>query len=757
MNKFFYGAAAFMLMMGSESFAKGIRQNGKDSLSTVKLKTVEIVSTRADKKTPVAFTDVSKEQIERMNTGVDVPLLLNMTPSLVTTSDAGMGIGYTTLRIRGVDASRINITTNGIPMNDPEEQSFFWVDAPDIASSLRSIQIQRGAGTSTNGAASFGATVNMITDAQPTQPHAEVNASYGSYNTEKETVSFGTGMLGKFAFDARLSNISTDGYIFRGNVKLNSYFVQGGYYDGDTFLKFIIFEGKEKTYHAWNYDWQPGMNRRYNSCGYMYTDENGKDHFYNDQTDNYLQTNYQLLFHHRFNNIWNLNAALHATDGHGYYDEYISNADLATYEMGQFAGTSANSDLTRQTHMKNFLGGGVFSLDYHKDKLNATFGGGLSRFCGHYYGLVDWIKDVNGTSSLEPAYEYFRNRGFKVDGNLYLKANYEFLKGFNAYADLQYRHIHHSIVGPNNAYDYTTQALQRLDIHKNFNFWNPKAGISWQINPNHRAYASFGIAQREPTRNCYTNSVDQNGVPLPSLDPKSEKFFDYELGYQFQKGIWQAGFNLYYMDYTDQLVQNGQLNYIGEPVYINVPNSYRCGIEFQAALKPVKWFDWEINATLSRNRIKNYTQENSILDENWEALGTTETYFKSTAIAFSPTFILNNGFNFHYSGFNAQLQSHIVSRQYLTNTQEKALSIYPYFVSDLNLNYTFKTPLVKSITVGCTLYNLFNEEYESNGWGSCSYLSSTGSTAASDLTYTPSYGLSAQAGFHIMGNIIVKF
>lgn len=756
MKHFFVAASALVLMSGS-SMAGTPSHLSSDTLRAVQLKGVDIVSTRATGTTPVAFTNVTRAQIARKNIGVDIPFLLNMTPSLTTTSDAGMGVGYTTLRIRGIDASRINITTNGIPMNDAEEQGYYWVDAPDLASSLGSIQVQRGAGTSTNGAAAFGATVNMKTDAQPEESHTEINTSYGSYNTEKETVALGTGLIGNhFILDSRLSNIKTDGYLQRATAKLNSYMVQGGYYNGENFLKLIIFGGKERTYHAWNYDWKPGVNRRYNSCGYMYSDENGTEHYYPNQIDYYLQTNYQLLFHHRFNDHWNLNAALHDTYGYGYYEEYKRSQDLAAYRLADFG---SKSDLVRQKKMKNTFAGGVFSLDYHLRKFDASLGGGLNRYYGHHYGVVTWLKDVNGATGskqwpagLTPEWQYYRNRGLKVDGNIYLKGSYRLTDGLSLYADMQYRHIHHSIVGPSDNYNHTTGEMQRLDIHKNFDFFNPKAGVNWQINSAHRVYASFSIAQREPTRNCYTNSVDLSGHPLPQLDPRREKFLDYELGYNFHQGIWQAGANLYYMDYTDQLVQNGQLNDIGEAVYINVPSSYREGIELQAAVKPLSWFDWEINATLSRNRIQHYTQSDAVYDADGNVVGNVDTYYKSTTIAFSPSFILNNGFNFHYRGLEAQLQTHYVSRQYLTNTHERALSIDPYLVSDLNVSYTLHPRHFKSVTIGCTIYNLFDEEYESNGWGSRAYYQ-----GAKGNEYGPDYGLSAQAGFHVMGHLTISF
>lgn len=740
--------AAAGLALSEGTFAQHLAKVQKDSMNVFQLKNVEIVSTRASQKTPIAFTNVSKAQLERVNTGVDIPFMLSMTPSVITTSDAGMGVGYTSLRIRGIDATRINITANGIPMNDAEEQVFYWVDTPDLGSSLNSIQIQRGAGTSTNGAGAFGGTVNMQTDAQAVKPYAQFDGGYGTYNTEKESFRVGTGLINNhFAFDARLSNVASDGYVDRSASKLQSYFLQGGYYNNDTFLKFIVFGGKERTGLAWHYDYKKdgsNISRRYNSIG-AYQDDNGQTRYYNN-TDNYWQTNYQLLFHHKFNSYWNLNAALHTTYGYGYYEEYKAGKNLAAFKLeDKVVNGVTKTDLIRQKWMRNYFTGGVFSLDYNKAALGMTLGGSFNVYSGQHFGKVIWAKSIQ---NLDPDHEYYRYTGYKNDANIYYKVNYELAKGLTAYADLQYRHIHYTISGQDDG--YADGKFQMLDVYKNFDFFNPKVGLNWQINPSHRLYASFSVAQREPTSSCYTSSLSLQGKPLLGAEPKAEKFLDYELGYQYASRIFNGGINLYYMDYTDQLVNNGQLSETGESVYINVPDSYRCGIELMANLKPSKFFDWDVNATLSRNRIKNYVDK---IDVDDSSVKTIDTPYKSATIAFSPSFILNNAFNFHYQGFNAALQSHYVSRQYMTNTKEKAFSIDPYFVSDLNLAYTFKLPHIKSITVGCTVYNLFNESYESYGWAWKAYYTND----AGKPELNTDYGLSAQAGIHVMGNVSIKF
>ena len=733
------------LMAGASVFAQA---GETDSLKVVNLQEVQIVSTRATSKTPVAFTNVSKEELKKQNFGQDIPFLLSMTPSALTTSDAGAGIGYTTLRVRGTDGTRINITANGIPMNDAESHTLFWVNMPDFASSVKDIQVQRGAGTSTNGAGAFGASVNMQTEGISMQPYAEINASYGSFNAHKETVKFGTGLLkDHWAFDARLSNIGTDGYIDRASVDLYSFYAQGGYFADNTSVKFITFGGKEKTYHAWNYATKEEMKkygRRFNSCG-MYTDDDGHIRFYKDQTDNYLQMNYQLLLNHTFSAAWNLNAALHYTKGDGYYQEYKEDRSLKEYRLHPFMYDGKEvekSDLIRQKKMDNHFGGGVFSVNYRNEKLDASLGGALNYYDGWHFGRVIWVKNYIG--ELLPDHEYYRNKAKKTDGNLYLKANYNLVAGLNAYADLQYRYINYKIHGDNDKYDYNTDGLQKLAVNDHFNFFNPKAGLSWQIDRNHRLYGSFSVAHKEPTRNNYTDGYFTE-------HPKAERLFDYELGYTFANSWLHAGANFYYMDYKDQLVLTGELNEIGEAMASNVPDSYRTGIELMAGIKLDCGFQWDINATLSKNRVQNFTET---LFENEEA-GSEAWVIEhgDTPIAFSPDFILNNRFGYTFKGFEASLQSQYISKQYMSNAKQEECTLDAYFVSNLNLSYTFKLPKVKSITIGCTIYNLFNEEYENNGYaGSGYYLDDNGGKVRYNYA-----GYATQAGTNVLGHIAINF
>ena len=755
----------------------------RDSLRIINLDEVEIISTRATGTTPVAFTNVGKEQLKKQNFGQDLPYLLSMIPSAITTSDAGAGIGYTTLRVRGTDGTRINVTANGIPINDAESHTVFWVNLPDFASSVKDMQVQRGAGTSTNGAGAFGASINMQTGDFSLKPYAEFNGSYGSFNTHKETVKAGTGLIdGHWVPSAivvtlpismaRLSNISTDGYLDRAEVGLNSYYLQGGYYNDNTSVKLITFAGKERTYHAWNYATKAQMEafgRRFNSCGYMYVaDKNGgihqpdidydygieeagellKDggnfHYYDDQTDNYVQKNYQLLVNHNFNTRWNLNVGLHYTKGDGYYQEYKDGRKLVEYGLKPYelAGeTVKKSDLIRKKGMDNWFGGGIFSVNYNHNRLHASLGGALNRYDGDHFGKVLWVKNYLG--SLDPDRDYYRNNATKNDGNIYLKANYELGKGLSAYADMQYRHITYKMNGENDKWNSAVHALQHLDIDEKFDFFNPKAGLSWQINRNHRLYGSFSVAHKEPTRNNYTDG-------LLTDPPKAERLFDYELGYTFSNSWLHLGANFYYMDYKDQLVLTGELNEIGEAVAANVPDSYRMGIELTGGLKLSCGFQWDINATLSRNRIKNFVETLYGYDEDWNELPGVKIDHGTTHIAFSPDFILSNRFGYAYKGLEVSLQSQYVSKQYMSNMDIEDHLLDAYFVSNLNLAYTFKLPKLKSVTIGCTVYNLFNEEYENNGWASSDYTNSP----ERRNNYT---GYAAQAGTNVLGHLSLSF
>ena len=719
----------------------------KDSLQQVQLQSVEIMSMRATETTPVAFTNIDRKELKKQNTGVDFPYLVSMTPSAITTSDAGTGIGYTTLRVRGTDGTRINVTVNGIPANDAESHTVFWVNLPDLASSVKDVQIQRGAGTSTNGAGAFGASINMQASRASIKPYTEFSGSAGSFGTQKATLQMGSGLLNDhWAIDARLSHISSDGYIDRAASSLQSYHLQGSYFGSNSTVKFITFAGQEETYHAWNYASKEEMEqhgRRYNSCGYMFTDENGKDHYYDDQTDNYKQRNYQLLFDHTFSPLWSLNAGLHYTKGDGYYQEYKSNRKLVEYGLTPYStneGTVKKSDLVRKKAMDNHFGGAVFSLNYHSEKCNAALGGALNRYIGDHYGQVLWVKNYSG--ELTPNHEYYRNRGRKNDGNIYLKGDYRLTSRLNAYADIQFRHITYDISGCNDKWNDNDDALQKLAIDEVFNFVNPKAGLSWQINNKSRLFGSVSVVHKEPTRNNYTDGKLHER-------PHEERLTDYELGYTYTGETFHAGANIYYMYYKDQLVLTGELNEIGEPLAANVPRSYRAGIELMAGAKLPCGFKWEANATFSRNRVKDFTE--TLYEEEW--VGGNQWVIKhgDTPIAFSPEIVANNILSYEHKGFEAQLHSQYVSKQYMSNSKQSDHILDAYFTSNLRLAYTFDAPQTKGITVGVTVYNIFDHEYENNGYaGSGFYYTDSGEKARYNYA-----GYAAQAGINALGHITI--
>lgn len=724
-----------------------------DTAKVVRLQNVEVTATRATKSTPVAFTNVSKQQIAELNHGKDIPFLISSTPSVLTTSDAGAGIGYSAMRVRGTDATRINVTANDIPMNDAESHSIFWVNTPDFASSLEDIQIQRGVGTSTNGAGAFGASVNMRTQRFSMNPYAEMSGTYGSFNTNKETFKVGSGLIGgHWNFDARFSHIASDGYRDRASSKLHSYFAQAGYFGGQTSVRFITFGGKECTYHAWDGISKADLtdNRKYNPNGEIKRD--GKViGFYDDQTDNYRQTHYQLIWDQGIGANWHWNLGLHYTDGFGYYQEYKNARTLKEYGLEPFMvgdNKVKKSSLVRKKNVDSGFGGAVFSLNFAKGSLNTTFGGSFNSYANDHYGNVIWVE--NYLLPLDPSHEYYRNKGKKNDFTIYWKASNTLWQSLRLYADMQYRHIGYKITGDNDKWDWTAspEHLQVLNVDEKFDFFNPKVGLIYDFNKHNTAYASFSVAQKEPTRNNYTDG-------LFTVHPKAEKLFDWEAGYTFSSDRFTAGVNFYYMKYKDQLVLNGKLNEIGEAMAENVPDSYRMGVELQAGVKITEWLRWDLNGTFSRNRIKDYVGYVSNYEAStWNDLYTQTAVEKgNTTIAMSPSFIGNSVIEFNLKGFSAQFTSQYVSRQYLDNFENKEDSLDPYFVSHLNLAYTFKLPHVKAITVGCTVYNIFNEKYENNGYSqTCALVSADGSyKLSSDPRFYP------MAGTNVLAHLTFSF
>lgn len=726
--------------------AAPVRAEKPDSVS-VQLRQVEVMANRADRKTPVAFTNVSKADLLKANDGRDITMLLSSTPSVLSSSDAGAGMGYTSMRVRGSDASRINIMANGIPLNDGESSIVFWVNMPDLASSLRDVQIQRGVGTSANGAGAFGASVNMITDAPSDEAYAEVSGSYGMYNTNRQTLRIGSGLLDDhWAFDARISHMGSDGYIDRASSRLWSYFGQAAYSNGGTNVRLLAFGGNERTYMAWDYASKEEMEkygRRYNPCG-KYTDDNGETAFYPNQYDYFTQHHFQAHLSQRINDRWHLSVALHYTDDYGNYEQLKTGRKLVEYGLLPFVNADGEevkkSDLVRLKFNDNYFTGGLFSLNYREGRVNVNLGGALNYFHGNHFGQVSWVRNYLGP--VNPLQKYYDNTGKKTDGNIYARVNYDFTSGLSAFADIQYRGIHYTIDGQGDNWDDSTDAMQQLSVNRTWHFFNPKVGLSY-VSGAHRAFASWSVAHKEPVRSNFTDG-DARHTPM------AERLFDYELGYSFNSRIFSAGVNLYYMDYKNQLVVTGELSDTGNPLSVNVPKSYRMGVEFQASFRPwVDWFRLEVNATLSRNRIKDF-QEVLYDDDTYESMTFS---LGDTPIAFSPDFIFNNSFIFNVKGFEATLQSQYVSKQYMMNDASEESALKAYFVTNLHLNYTLpKLPGVKKMTLGCSVYNLFNEKYCSNGYAGAGFYMADGKPVIYHYA-----GYAAQATTHVMATLTLKF
>ena len=761
------------LLFTALTMATAMQAETADTLRSVELQSVQVTSTRASKNTPVAFTNMDAEQLRTVNYGQDVPYLLSLTPSITMTSDAGNGIGYTTLRVRGTDPSRINITANGVPMNDAESAQLFWVNMGDFASSVQSMQIQRGVGTSTNGAGAFGATVNMLTENIGLRPYAGLDLSGGSYYSHKETLRFGTGLLdGHWGLQGRLSNIGSKGYLNRASTKLNSYLLQAGWFGESTVVKLITWNGQEETYHAWNYTSkheQSRFGRTYNSCGVMgYDDDDRPTGYYDNQTDNYHQQNYQLLWNQRLSRLMSLNAALHYTRGDGYYEQYKLSRKVRNYGLLEFFGyedNEARRDLIMQKHLANDFYGAVASMVYNdRQGLEAAFGGGWNKYDGDHFGKVVGV----------PNFEYYRNNARKTDFNVYGKANYAFAKGLNAFLDLQYRHIGYKMQDPTDYYGYNTDGA--YIINEKFNFFNPKVGLNYTwtgiahgssfiIPMQHRVYASYAIAHREPTRDDYEANL---GTEL-----KAERLNDLEAGYKLQTPHFSAGANVYWMSYRDQFVLTGELNNIGQAIAQNVGKSYRLGLEIEAAWKPFNWLRWDANATWSRNRAQDWTVTDNEGDPH--NLG-------DTPLSFSPDLIVNNILTFTYEGLRASVQSQYVGDQYLTNTgfremeckdswnnnantTYETLLLKRHFNTNVDLSYTFNIHRsmfnVKSITAGVTLYNIFSAKYDNNGWAAPQFVKDAdgGIKAVNEwgLRDQEAAGFAPSAPFNLMAHLSVNF
>ncbi|MCV2486197.1 TonB-dependent receptor [Flavobacterium sp. SH_e] len=652
----------------------------QDSTKVNSLDEVLVSAVRVTSKTPVSFSNMDKKEIKYRNLGQDIPVLMNYLPSVVTTSDAGNGVGYTGIRVRGSDATRVNVTINGIPYNDAESQGTFWVNMPDFASSVESLQLQRGVGTSTNGAGAFGASLNMLTDSYANKATGEISSSAGSFNTIKNTVKFSTGLLNDhFEIAGRLSAIKSQGYIDRASSDLKSYFLQGTYVGKTTLIKALVFGGTEKTYQSWNgIDGETlSTNRTFNSAG-MYTDEAGNVRFYDNETDNYKQDHYQLHWSESISDKWSTNFALHYTKGKGYYENYKEDADMAEYNLDP-VGSVTTTDLVRQKWLDNDFYGTTFSAKYVTEKLNVILGGGWNKYEGDHFGKVIWARYA---SQSELGDHYYDDFSTKTDGNIFAKANYQLTEKLSLYGDLQYRNV-----------KYKANSAETGLVDDNFNFFNPKAGLNYEISQKSTLYFSYARANREPNRTDYEGG-----------NVKPEKLNDFELGWRFNSEKFQLNSNVYYMAYKDQLILTGRLDDVGNPIRANTEKSYRLGLEVDATIALSDKFTLRPNFTLSSN--KNVD------------LAVDGEYYGTTKIAYSPEVIAGNVIVFKpIEGLYLSLLQKYVGEQFMNNIELPSAKLADYFVNDFNASYEIKTKSIfKSITITGMVNNIFDKKYVSNGY-----------------------------------------
>lgn len=660
------------------------QEKAKDTTQINQLDEVLVSAIRVTSKTPVSFSNLSQKEIKTRNLGQDIPILMNYMPSVVTTSDAGNGLGYTGIRVRGSDATRVNVTINGIPYNDSESHGTFWVNMPDFASSLQSVQLQRGVGTSTNGAGAFGASLNMLTDSYSEKAAGEISNSFGSFNTKKHTVKFSTGLLNdRFEIAGRVSTLKSDGYIDRASSDLKSYFLQGTYVGKTTLIKALAFGGNEKTYQSWNgIDGETLLsNRTFNSAG-IYTDELGQTRFYNNETDNYQQDHYQLHWNEKVSNNWNTNLAFHYTKGKGYYENYKEEADFSSYGLTPISinGNSINTtDLIRQKWLDNDFYGTTFSANYQSGAIEFIFGGSYNKYEGNHFGNVIWARFA---SQSELGDRYYDDVATKTDGTAFAKANYKVNEKWSLFGDLQVRNVH-----------YKANSYETGLVNDNFSFFNPKAGVNYSINFKNNLYFSYARTNREPNRTDY-----EGGIVKP------EKLNDFELGWRYLSEKVQLNSNLYYMAYKDQLILTGTLDDVGSPIRSNSENSYRLGLEVDAEILVSKKISLRPNVTLSRNK-------NLDLAVSGQNYGTKD-------ISYSPSVIAGNSLIYKPTeSLQIVWLQKYVGQQYMNNIESAESKLADYFINDLNISYEIKPKSIfKSIVIKGLVNNVLDKKYSSNGY-----------------------------------------
>lgn len=664
----------------------------KDSTSVVKLNEVLVKAVRVNATSPITHSNIYKRELRKRNLGQDIPILMNYLPNVVTTSDAGAGVGYTGIRVRGSDADRVNVTINGIPYNDAESQGTFWVNMPDFASSTENLQLQRGVGTSTNGSGAFGASLNVLTDAISEKPIGEVSNSFGSFNTRKHNIKFSTGLLNdKVEIAGRLSKITSDGYIDRASSDLKSYFLQGTYLDRNTLIKALVFGGHEITYQSWfGIDGETLINNRtFNPAGF-YTDDNGITNFYDKEEDNYKQDHYQLHWNEQINSNWSTNIGLNYTYGRGYFEQYKEDEDFADYNFTPITinGETINTtDLIRRRWLDNDFYVINANANYKNNKIDLILGGSFSFYDGDHYGEVIWSQYTIGTDIRD---RYYNGNGKKTDVSFFSKATLKVNDKISLYGDLQGRFINYQSVG-------LTSDRIPLIVDKNYNFFNPKAGATYKLDTNDHFYISYARANREPRRSDFENGIT-----------KAEKLNDYELGWRHDSDKFVLNSNLYYMQYKDQLVLTGEIDDVGAPIRTTSGKSYRIGLELESSIQLSDKLTVRPNLAISSNKNQNFivSRDGQLVNLN------------NTNISFSPGFVAGNSINFRpLDNFQIAILSKYVGEQYMGNVDSDFSKLDSYFINDLNIVYEIKTKKIfKSIVLTALVNNIFNVKYVSNGY-----------------------------------------
>ncbi|MFP4844838.1 TonB-dependent receptor [Winogradskyella sp. PE311] len=669
------------------------QEKQRDTTKTEKLDEVLVKSVRVDAKSPITHSNVSKKEIAKRNLGQDIPVLLNFLPSVVTTTDAGAGVGYTGIRVRGISPQSTNVTINGIPYNDAESLGTFWVNLGDFASSVESLQLQRGVGTSTNGSGAFGASINVLTDAISREAAGEISNSIGSFNTRKHTVKFSTGLMNDhFEIAGRLSNISSDGYIDRASADLKSYFLQGSYVDDNTLIKAISFGGNNITYQSWyGIDGETLSNdRTFNFAG-IYTDDDGNTQFYDNEVDNYSQDHYQLHWNQRYNNNWSTTVGLNYTYGRGYFEQFREDDDFSTYgfeELNVNGETVNTTDLIRRRWLDNNFYVINVSANYKNNGLDMIFGGSLSHYDGDHFGEVIWAEFASQSDIRD---RYYDGNSLKNDLSVFSKANYKLNDKVSLYGDLQVRNVTYKTFG-------NTSDLVDFEVDKEFTFFNPKAGITYDLNLANSLYFSYARANREPNRTDFESN--------PNIE--AEQLNDFELGWRHKKGNFSFNANAYYMLYNQQLVLSGRLDDVGNPIRTNSGDSYRLGLELEAIIPVTSKLTLQPNMAISSNKNKEtIVSLNGVL----ENLGKTD-------ISFSPDIVAANAIVFQpIDNLQMSLLSKYVGEQFMGNTENPDSKLDSFFTNDFNVTYTIETNSVfKSVVISGLVNNIFNVEYVSNGY-----------------------------------------